>query len=110
MPISDYASVFFFAHRDRVTLKSSGTVWQNCDCYFRSVPDQWPAPISSCHPGFVKSAVLRTAELRQVKIRARELRTPPPAEQGDFTKRKSPAEPGFDEYLFRSVHFGSFAI
>jgi hypothetical protein len=45
------------------------------------------------------------------KIRgAQEVCTLQPAEHSAARKEKSPALPGFDEFLFRSVHFASLAI
>jgi hypothetical protein len=38
MPISDYASAFFFARRNRVTLQDIRTEPRERDCNFKSVP------------------------------------------------------------------------
>jgi hypothetical protein len=38
MPISDYASAFFFARRNRVTLQDIRNELRDRDCNFKSVP------------------------------------------------------------------------
>jgi hypothetical protein len=65
MPISDYASAFFFAHRDRVTLKGVSTMPRGGDCYFESERDQRSASIFCRRRMLAKHAVLLTMELRQ---------------------------------------------
>ncbi|HEY2210158.1 MAG TPA: hypothetical protein VGH62_00820, partial [Bradyrhizobium sp.] len=64
MPISDYASAFFFARRDRVTLKRSAKLSRWRDCYFKNTPGQQSA---SFHRG--RAGLLPAAESARQKCR-----------------------------------------
>jgi hypothetical protein len=69
-----------------------------------------PTPLWS-HREFPQAGVSGAAELHQVKIPARKNSQIVADAAEHARKRKSPALPGFfDEYLFQSVYFASFAI
>jgi len=136
MPISDYASAFFFARRSRVTLQRCSMLQRRCACYFKSASDRPLTAISSWRSS---ASSVRIAEWASVEIRC--IRNPraASAEQCHPAKQYAPEnrlgkkglenrtgseirnkkarqikKPGcaglVDEWLCRSAHFASLAI
>src|ERR1700722_19381501 len=113
MPISDYASAFFFARRNRVTLLGFQTEPRCRDCNFQSVPRVAAIDII---------AALRSGSLRSWRCRVPDLLLPAWRDTGwretlprsggrDATsKEKARRSRALDEYISRLVYFASFAI
>ncbi len=95
MPISDYASAFFFVRRTRVTLGRAATLRRRCDCFFKTLLDQSSASYCGRQDAFPKPASLHGGETTLVKIRMRKNRACRHLSGTRITKRKSPALPGF---------------
>jgi hypothetical protein len=93
MPISDYASAFFFAHRKRVTLRCSPTLPRRSGCNLKSTAGQG---LASIWPGAVATGPGLSSRIEPVKT---------PEAHKNFAggnlpdavpaKIKSPAGPGF---------------
>ena len=136
MLISDYASVFFFARWNRVTLQRSSMHRTERSCNFKTEPDQRPPSsadaISECARAN-RNAMPSCSQLDTVKIRSRkntvtqkyrEWRPKNPAgknSRASFRQRatmkvSSPETKkarlcrAFSRTYFRPVHFASLAI
>jgi hypothetical protein len=68
MPISDYASAFFFAHRYRVTLQRYSMLLRSRCCYFKSAADQRLMAKSS-QPSRQQQSALRNVLSRNTERR-----------------------------------------
>jgi hypothetical protein len=108
MPISDYASAFFFAHPKRVTLRCSQTLLRRSSCNLKSTAGQ---RFASTSPSAVAKSPGPSFRGESVKRRrAQEFCRPQSSDHG-VCKNKKPGKAGlFDELHFRSVHFTSLAI
>jgi hypothetical protein len=102
MPISDYASAFFFARRNRVTLQDIRTESHDRDCNFKSVAarsgDQYRRGLKSSQPEVI--AVLAASGARLAASRQEQCVTAHGlVEVGrarcNKYQKKSPAQPGF---------------
>jgi hypothetical protein len=107
MPISDYASAFFFVHRKRVTLRRGRTLQRSRGCYFKSLPEQRPASIRRGDREFLTPAFPHSGRKN----------TDAGNSHGavckiiQLQKAKKPGNAGpVDEFHFQSVHFASLAI
>jgi hypothetical protein len=111
MPISYYASAIFFARRNRVALTGFRAAACDRDCYFKSEAGQQSASLSSrSSPNASARLVARRRIAPRENTGGREFHKPAAAEERDCKKKKPGTAGLFDENLFRSVHFASFAI
>ena len=111
MPISDYASAFFFARRKRVTPSSASMRGAVAIAISKLCPSDKQHQYQSRHRRLVKPAARHMAESEQVKVRGAQKLGTRKLRNHSAEKAKKPSAAGlFEANLFRSVHFASFAI
>jgi hypothetical protein len=103
MPISDYATAFFLARRNRVTLQDTRTESRDRDCNFKSLPGlghQYPRRFGSRACRLAASGQEQRVMMQGMVRSAMQ----------QIWKEKARRSRAFDEYIFRLVYFASFAI